>query len=118
MIPEWARKVFGHESDEALGKLAEREACRKEIENTRWYRMLLERLEQEALWTDSELRRVGIFNFERLQAYSSAVEMLANFVKGTKRTGEIASELLGERAERNKKKSVDEWMEEIMGVHE
>lgn len=118
MIPEWARRVFRNETDEALHKLAEREEARKEVENSRWYRMLLERLEQESIWTDGELRRVNVFNFERLQAYAASVEMLTNFVKGTKRSGEIAAELLGERAEQNRKKSVDEWMEEIMGVHD
>jgi len=118
MIPEWARRVFRNETDEALHRLAEREEARKEVENTRWYRMLLERLEQERSWCSSEFGKVNVFNFERLQAYTASVEMLTNFVKGTKRTGEIASELLGERAERNKKKSVDEWMEEVMGVHD
>lgn len=118
MVPEWARKVFGKQPDSALQALADREEARREVENTRWYRLVNERLEKELEWTQKELRSVSIFHFQRLQAYASSVEMILGFIKGTERGGQAASELLSERMKNRQPKSVDEFMDEIMGVHD
>ncbi len=118
MLPEWARKAFGGQSDDALSRMAERESARREVENTRWYRMVGERLEQELAWTQAELRRVSVFHFERLQAYADALEVVTAFVKVTEKNGNMASELLSERVAKNKRKTVDEHMDEILGVRE
>jgi hypothetical protein len=118
MVPEWARKIFSGQADEALAKLAEREEARREVENTRWYRIVNERLEQELEWAEKELRNASIFHFQRLQAYATSIELVLGFIRGTEKGGQAASELLSERIAKRKPKSVDEFMDEIMGVHE
>jgi len=115
MIPDWAKKAFSGHSNEQLGKLAEREAARAEIENTRWYKMLVGRLEEEVRWSERELRSVDILHFQSLQAYAKALELVDGFIRAS-RNGTFAGELLSERAEKNKKKTVDEHMDEIFGV--
>jgi hypothetical protein len=118
MVPEWARKVFGGQPDAQLHAMAEREEARREVENTRWYRMVNERLERELEWTQKELRSVSIFHFQRLQAYAGSIELILGFIKGTEKGGQAAAELLSERYEKRRPKSVDEFMDEIMGVHD
>lgn len=118
MIPDWARRAFAGKTDDALQRLAEREEARREVENTRWYRMLTERLDEELKWTERELRTVSVFHFQRLQAYASSLEVVTSFVKASKFSGNAAGELLSERKEKNRKKSVDEHMNEIFGVRE
>lgn len=118
MIPEWARKAFGGKSDEALQSIAEREDARREVENTRWYRLINERLEQELAWAEGELRRVSIYNFERLQAYADSIEVVLGFVRASKLDGKLAGELLSERMAKRKPKTVDEHMELIFGRNE
>jgi uncharacterized protein YtpQ (UPF0354 family) len=118
MIPEWARRSLSGKTDDALRRLADREDARKEVENTRWYRMLTERLESELKWTEQELRSVSFYHFQRLQAYASSLEIVTGFVKASKNSGNIAGELLSERMEKNRRKSVDEHMAEIFGVKE
>lgn len=118
MIPDWARRAFSGKTDDALRRLAEREDARREVENTRWYRMLTERLEEELKWTEAELRSVSIFHFQRLQAYASSLEIVTGFVKASKNSGNIAGELLSERIAKNRTKSVDEHMEMIFGRSE
>ena len=114
MIPDWARKAFGGQSDAVLRQSVEREEARREIENTRWYRMLNERLDQELEWTKKELRVVGYLDVLKLQAYADSIEIVSNFVRVSK-TGDMAAQLLSERVEKNRRKSVDEHMEMILG---
>lgn len=116
MIPDWARKVFSGQSDEQLDSLRQREEARAEIENTRWYKMLVERIEKEIGWTEKELRTVDILHFQALQSYGKALDVVNGFIRASK-TGGFAGELLSERAERNKRKTVDEHMDEILGVN-
>lgn len=80
--------------------------------------MLTERLDQELRWAETELRNVGIFHFQKLQAYTKAIEIVTGFVKASKASGNAASNLLSERIEKNRKKTVDEHMAEIFGVRE
>lgn len=117
MVPEWARKVFGGQPDEQLRALAEREAARQEVENTRWYKLVNERLEKELEWTQREWINVNAFTCHRLQSYAKSLEIVLGFIRGTEKGGQAASELLSERIAKRKPKSVDEFMEEIMGVH-
>src|SRR5690242_9073937 len=118
MIPDWARKAFGGKSDDALQRMAEREDARREVENTRWYRLVNERLETELKWTESELRRVSLYNFERLQAYGDALEIVLGFIRASKLDGKLAGELLSERMSKKKPESVDDYMEKIFGVNQ
>jgi hypothetical protein len=117
-IPEWARRTLGTQKDDALQRIAEREDARREVENTRWYRMLTERLESELRWAEAEFRNVSVFQFQKLQAYTKAIEIVTGFVKASKVSGNAASNLLSERMEKNRRKTVDEHMEEIFGVRE
>lgn len=118
MVPEWARKVFGGQPDEQLQKLAEREEARREVENTRWYKLVNERLEQELEWVNKEWVNVNVFTCQSLQSYAKSLEVVLSFIRGTEKGGQAASQLLSERMEKRKPKSVDEFMENIMGVHE
>jgi uncharacterized protein YtpQ (UPF0354 family) len=118
VIPDWARRAFSGKTDDALRKLVDREDARREVENTRWYRALTERLEEELKWTEQELRSVSVFHFQKLQAYASSLEIVIGFVKASKNSGNIAGELLSERIEKNRSKSVDEHMEMIFGRSE
>ena len=117
MIPDWARQAFGGQKDSILKEMAERESARQEIENTRWYKMLTDRVSKELIWVEKELRHVDIFHFSQLQAYGKALEVVESFIR-VSRQGKVAGELLSERAEKNRKKTVDEHMEEVMGVPE
>lgn len=118
MIPDWARKALGQKTSDDLEWLAEREAARKEVENTRFYRLITEHLDREVKWTEKELRTVNIFHFQRLQAYATALEIVTGFIKATEVHGNMAAQLLSERAKKNERKSVDEHMNEVFGVHQ
>ena len=115
MIPDWAKRALGGRTDAELNVLAEREDARREVENTRWYKMLTERMESELRWVERELISTDILHFQTLQAYGKSLEMVDGFIRASK-NGIFAGELLSERTERNKRKSVDEHMDEVFGV--
>lgn len=115
MIPDWARKILGGRTDVELNVIAEREDARREVENTRWYRMLTERMESELRWVERELRTTDILHFQMLQAYGKSLEMVDGFIRASK-NGSFAGELLSERVEKNRRKTVDEHMDEVLGV--
>ena len=115
MVPEWARKLLGGHKDEYLEKCVENAAWLAEIENTRGYKLIVGRLEQEALWADRELKNCTIFNFERLQAYSGALAVVLGFIKSTTAQAQAAVQLLSERSEAKRPKSIDEYHKSVFG---
>jgi len=116
MVPEWARRAFKSHTDEALQGMLDREAARQEVENTRWYKLTNERLNGELQWAREQLEYANVFTCQKLQAYIQSIQIIMKFIQATKNSGRYASELLSERIAKRKPKSVDEFMEEIMGV--
>src|SRR5258708_6379330 len=98
MVPEWARKLLGGHKDEYLQKCVENAGALGEIQNTRGYKLIVDRLEQESVWADRELKNCTIFDFERLQAYSGALAVVLGLIKGTNAQAQAAAQLLSERA--------------------
>lgn len=114
-VPEWATKVLGSQKDATLRKWSEREAARKEVEHSTWYQMVLERLEQEIGWARQELETSTPFQFGKLQAYVASLKVVLDFVSQTKRNGTASAQLLSERLESGRHKTVDEHMSMILG---
>src|SRR5574341_246365 len=114
-IPDWAKRVLGGQKDETLRLWASREEARREVENTRWYQMVSERLEAEIGWARQELETTTPFQFSKLQAYVAALKVVLDFVTQTRRNGAASAQLISERVESNRRQSVDEYMETILG---
>lgn len=114
-IPKWITQILRGQKDETLRLWQEREAARKEVEHTAWYKMVEERLSKEIEWARQVLERATPFQFSRLQAYVASLKVVLDFVTQTRRNGAPSAQLLSERRESNRHKTVDEYMETILG---
>jgi hypothetical protein len=115
VLPEWARKFLGGQKDEYLQKCLQEAEALREIENTRGYRLITERLEAEITWARKEIEAVNVFHFSRLQEYIRSLNVVLGFIRSTNQKAMAAAQLLSERAESKKPKTVDEYHEEIFG---
>src|SRR5574337_1182465 len=107
-LPDWVTKRLSSESDETLKRWSENASALREIENTRGYVLIKSRLEQELSWARKELESASVYHFARIQAYIASLEVVLRFIRSTEANGRASDQLLSERAERGRRKTVEE----------